>query len=264
MGVNSWLMLVAEGWLISALIMFVLWLFYLYMNEPSVVDIGWGGSIGCVAWWMYWSVPELGLRQIVVLIAASCWSVRLSSLLISRMLKGQRDRRYIELSESWKENLARNYLVFFQAQALSVALLTVPFALALLAPDSAWSAWDTAGALVFVVGFLGESIADQQMVRFRADPHKKKDVCDRGLWRYSRYPNYFFEWLIWISYSLLAMNHSAGLVGWISPSVILVSIVKITGIPPTEERLLASKGDVYREYQRTTSAFIPMPPRRKR
>jgi steroid 5-alpha reductase family enzyme len=261
MSLDSWPNLVLEAWVIASLIMLVLWLIYLYKDDPSIVDIGWGISIGCAASWMYYSVPELGLRQLVLLFFVTCWSLRLSTLLIARMLKGQKDKRYFELSSIWQNRIRWKYFLFFQAQALSVAVLVVPFALVYLATELSWTSWDTVGVAVFTIGLFGEAIADQQMVHFRSKAGTEKNVCDIGLWRYSRHPNYFFEWLIWISYALLGMNHVTGLVGWISPTVILISILKITGIPPTEERLIASKGDAYREYQRTTSPFIPLPPK---
>ena len=261
---DSWITLVLSGWLVAALIMFGLWLYYLITDVPAVVDIGWGGSIGCAALWMFYHSPEGGLRQWVVLLCVLCWSVRIVSLLVLRMIKGQKDRRYIELSASWKTGLGWKYLIFFQAQALTVAVLLVPVSLVYFAPDLSWTLLDSFGLALFLLSFAGEVLADWQMARFRDNPSNRKKVCDVGLWRYSRHPNYFFEWLIWISYALIALNHPIGWVGWISPLLIVTSIWKVTGIPPTEERLLASKGKAYREYQRKTSVFFPLPPKEKR
>lgn len=253
--------LVLSGWLIAAFIMLILWFSYLYSKEPAVVDIGWAASIGCATWWMFHQAPTEGLRQWALVFYVTFWSVRLVTLLAIRMKKGQKDQRYVELSLHWKNALNWKYFIFFQAQALSVALLVVPIALFFLAPAPSWTYWDTIGTLLYIIGMSGELVADQQMARFRCDPNKRKKVCNEGLWRYSRHPNYFFESIIWVSYAVMGMNHPQGFIGWISPLVIIISILKITGIPPTEQRLLASKGDAYREYQRTTSVLIPMPPR---
>ncbi len=253
--------LILCGWLIAALIMVSLWLLYLSRGDPSVVDIGWGASFGLASWWMYHHVPDFGMRQIVILLCVATWSFRLVGLLAFRMIKGQKDQRYVELSEHWESGLGWKYFLFFQAQALSVAFLLIPVGLSYLAPVLSWTSLDMAGFLVFIIGIIGEVTADHQMVRFRNDPSNRKKICNVGLWRYSRHPNYFFEWIIWLSYAIIAMNHPQGLLGWVSPAVILFSILKLTGIPPTEQRLLASKGDAYKEYQRTTSAFIPMPPK---
>lgn len=255
------LTLIFSAWLIAACIMLILWISYLYTKEPSIVDIGWTASIGCATWWMFYHVPVEGFRQWVILFSVTFWSARLIMLLIIRMQKGQKDQRYVELSLRWKNGLNWKYFIFFQAQALSVALLLIPIALAFLAKQPHWTYWDTFGFLLYVVGITAEILADKQMARFRDHPNNCKKVCNEGLWRYSRHPNYFFESMIWISYAVIAMNHPLGLIGWISPAVIIISIVKITGIPPTEQRLLTSKGDAYREYQRKTSAFIPIPPK---
>jgi len=261
---DSWITLVLSGWLVAALIMFGLWLLYLYKGDPAVVDIGWGGSIGCAALSMFYLSPEGGIRQWLVLIAVLCWSLRIVVLLIRRMIKGQKDRRYVELSEHWKTRLPWKYFIFFQAQALTVAVLLISVSFIYLASNSSWTWLDTAGITLFVFSFSGEVLADWQMAHFRDNPKNRKKVCDVGLWRYSRHPNYFCEWMIWMSYALIAMNHPMGWIGWVSPILILTSILKVTGIPPTEERLLASKGKAYREYQRTTSVFIPLPPKKNR
>lgn len=257
---ESAIQLVLGSWIMAAVILFLLWLVYLWRKDPSIVDIGWAGSIGYVTWWMFNYSSGGGLRRWVLLLSVLAWSFRLVGLLLIRMFKGQGDQRYIELSKHWNQGLAWKYFIFFQAQAVTVAILVIPVALSLLAPNASWSAWDTFGFVLFGAAFVAEVIADRQMSAFRAQPETQGKVCNSGLWYYSRHPNYFFEWLIWVSYALIAMNHPYGWLGWISPALILFSIFKVTGIPPTEERLLASKGDAYREYQRTTSIFIPLPP----
>lgn len=254
--------LILGGWLIAAFIMLIMWFSYLYNKKPEFVDVGWTLSIGCVSWWMFHHVKAVGTRQWILLFFVGFWSFRLVVLLLVRMIKGQKDQRYVELSTHWKNGLNWKYFIFFQAQAISVGLLMIPIALSFLAKDATWSYWDTAGTLIYIIGISGELVADQQMMRFRRNLNNRKKVCNVGFWRYSRHPNYFFESLIWISYAFIAMNHPLGLIGWISPTVIIICMLKITGIPPTERRLLASKGDEYREYQRKTSAFIPLPPRR--
>jgi steroid 5-alpha reductase family enzyme len=250
-----------QVWIIAATVMLGLWLLYLFTGQPAVVDVGWGASIGIAGVWLFLSAPEIGARQWFLLLSVLMWSGRLTYLLLSRMWKGQVDTRYEKLSESWGESARSKYFVFFQAQAVSVAVLVIPIALGNFSTNVYGSFWDLCGILFFLLGISGEAIADWQMARFRGDAKNKGQVCQVGLWRYSRHPNYFFEWLIWVSYALCGMNHPLGLIGWVSPLLILVSILKITGIPPTEERLLATRGSRYREYQRTTSAFVPWPPK---
>ncbi len=134
--------------------------------------------------------------------------------------------------------------------------------IAMLARTTPLGWLDALGALVLLTSVVGESIADRQLERFRADPANKGRVCRDGLWRYSRHPNYFFEWIHWLAYVPL----TAG-TGWlpymfIAPLILVLLIVFLTGIPPTEAQSLRSRGEAYREYQRTTSAFFPWFPRR--
>jgi steroid 5-alpha reductase family enzyme len=100
-------------------------------------------------------------------------------------------------------------------------------------------------------------LADAQLNAFKRRPDKSSPVCDVGLWRYSRHPNYFFEWLIWVAYFLFAAASPWGWLGILSPVAILFLLLKVTGIPMTEEQAVRSKGDAYRRYQKTTSAFVP-------
>lgn len=100
-------------------------------------------------------------------------------------------------------------------------------------------------------------LADRQLARFRADPANKGKVCQAGLWNYSRHPNYFFEWLVWVGYAVFALGSPWGWLGLIAPALMLHFLLNVTGIPMTEELSLKSKGDAYRAYQRTTSAFVP-------
>ena len=109
---------------------------------------------------------------------------------------------------------------------------------------------------------LGETIADRQLARFRADPENRGKTCNQGLWRYSRHPNYFFEWIHWFAYIFLAVGSPHWWLALLGPLVMAVFLLKITGIPYTELQSLKSKGESYREYQRTTSAFIPWFPKK--
>jgi steroid 5-alpha reductase family enzyme len=113
------------------------------------------------------------------------------------------------------------------------------------------------GAGIWLIALTGEAIADWQLDQFKKDPANKGKVCNKGLWNYSRHPNYFFEWLIWVGYFVFALASPYGFIAIISPAIILYLLLNVTGIPATEEQSVRSKGDLYKEYQRTTSAFVP-------
>ena len=109
---------------------------------------------------------------------------------------------------------------------------------------------------------MGETAADRQLEKFREDPSQRGRTCRAGLWRYSRHPNYFFEWLMWMAYALFAIGSPPW--GWLTlgcPAVMLYLLFKVTGIPATEAQALRSRGDDYRQYQQTTNIFVPWFPK---
>jgi len=110
------------------------------------------------------------------------------------------------------------------------------------------------------VAVLGEGIADAQLRRFKADPANRGLVCRVGLWGWSRHPNYFFDWLIWCAFVLLALGSPWGWVTVVSPALMLYFLLRVTGIPATEAHALRSRGAAYVQYQREVSAFVPLPP----
>lgn len=153
---------------------------------------------------------------------------------------------------------------YFQLQAVAVCLFSYPPLLVMQNPRPAFSLWELLGVILWAVAVTGEAIADRQLATFRRQPWNKDRVCRTGLWRYSRHPNYFFEWLHWWSYVVMALALPAGN-GWatlIGPLIMGWALVKVTAIPLAESQALASRGDEYRLYQETTSAFFPWPPRR--
>jgi steroid 5-alpha reductase family enzyme len=146
-------------------------------------------------------------------------------------------------------------------QALSVVLLGFPFLAACSNPSPEVGALEWAGAGLWLLAISGEALADAQLASFKRDPQSAGKVCDAGLWRYSRHPNYFFEWLIWVAYFAFGCASPWGWIGIISPACILYLLLRVTGIPMTEEQSVRSKGDAYRRYQARTSAFVPLPTR---
>jgi steroid 5-alpha reductase family enzyme len=153
------------------------------------------------------------------------------------------------------------FLVFFELQALIVVIFSLPFLFAAWNPTPL-GALEYAGLGISLLVLAGESMADRQMRSFKQDPANKGRVCNAGLWRYSRHPNYFFEFLVWVGFALASLGTPWGWTTIICPLLMYYFLTKVTGIPLTEEYAIKSKGEAYREYQRSTSAFIPSPPKR--
>jgi len=149
------------------------------------------------------------------------------------------------------------FLLFFELQALLVALFALPFLFISFDPAPGFHSLTIAGAALAVIALCGEAAADWQMQRFKARAANEGRVCEEGLWRYSRHPNYFFESLIWWAFFLAALPSPHGWTTVVCPLLMLYFLFQVTGIPLTEEYSIKSKGDRYRDYQRTTSAFVP-------
>jgi steroid 5-alpha reductase family enzyme len=154
---------------------------------------------------------------------------------------------------------------FLQAQALSGALLSIAILVAARnpAPAPAWS--DFAAALVLVIAIGGEALADRQLKRFKLSPSNKGKVCDVGLWGWSRHPNYFFEWTLWLAWPVMAIGPAAqwpwGFLALIGPAFMLVLLTRVSGVPPLEASMKRSRGKAFEDYQARVSAFFPVPPR---
>jgi steroid 5-alpha reductase family enzyme len=262
--VNDPLLLLTQAWLTSALLMLVLWLIQRIRPNASIADIGWcAGLMGAVIWYAL-MVEGYAARRVLVASMISLYAARLGTHILSdRVIGKQEDPRYRTMRRQWGQHEAALMFVYFQMQAAAIALFSLPPLVVMQNPRPAFSLWELWGLMLWAVAVSGEAIADGQLAAFRKKPWNKERVCREGLWRYSRHPNYFFEWLHWWSYVVMAFALPAG--NWwatlIGPLVMGWALVRITGIPPAEAQALAARGEDYRLYQRTTSAFIPWPPR---
>lgn len=229
------------------------------IDNYGVVDVAWSYAFGLLALGYAGGLDGWIYRRIYLAFLVGVWSLRLGTHLLRRVVSRhpQEDERYGKLREEWAANFNRKMAGFFQLQALSVVILGLPFLLSAADPAPHLHPLEIAGGALWVVAILGEAVADAQLAAFKRTHTGSSAVCDAGLWRYSRHPNYFFEWLIWVAYALLAFSSPGGCLGLLSPVCILWLLLRVTGIPMTEEQSLRSKGDAYRAYQKTTSAFVP-------
>ncbi|MBA4071299.1 MAG: hypothetical protein C0497_05600 [Gemmatimonas sp.] len=241
----------------AAGLMFAAWLVYRATDKASWVDAFWAGNLAVLALGYAWLLPGDPARRLLVALVGGLWGVRLAAHIAVRVAGGPEDPRYVTLRAEWKDNLPLRFLRFFQVQAVIDVVLSVPFLL--MARDMApfGRGTELAGLALWVVALAGESAADAQLACFRRDPANKGRVCRTGLWSVSRHPNYFFEWLLWCSFALMATGAPWGWVSWSAPAMMLYFLVRVTGIPLTEKQAVASKGEAYRAYQREVSAFVP-------
>lgn len=230
----------------------------------AIVDTIWTAGLGISAL-VYHTVLGLeSIRSWAVLLVIFLWSFRLSfHLYRDRVFSGHDDPRYKALAEHWGARSARNFYFLFLAQIIFIALFLFPVSIAMQNPQPLWAWTDTLAVLIGISAMLGEWIADRQLANFRANPKNKGGVCKERLWRYSRHPNYFFEWLHWFAY--LAFSMGSSLVGFalVGPIAMFIFLRFLTGVPYAEMSSLKSRGEAYRQYQSSTNAFFPWIPRDK-
>ena len=256
---------IAEAWMLAAGLQLVLWLVQQRTKNAGIVDVGWALSFVLVVGLFAWRATSCVCSWGVIAAIAAVWSLRLGGYLISRgAAHGPEEGRYLDLRTRWAPHAARNFFVFFQAQAALTGLLASAFVVPFFVEARDGSGWLRGlGGAIAILGILGESVADAQLARFKKDPAHHGAVCDVGLWATSRHPNYFFEWCVWIGYAVYGIAfYPYGLIAIVPQAIILGSILGVTGIPPTENQAIRSKGEAYRAYQARVSKFVPWPPKR--
>jgi len=241
----------------------LLWAYQLKSRDAGIVDVGWTFSLGILAAWYLFTGKGDPTRASILNGLIILWSLRLGFyLLFNRIIGKEEDGRYKALRAHWGEKAHFNFFLFFQAQALLAVFLSLPVLFISNDLKTFGGAGDIIAVTLIVISIVGESIADNQLANWRKNPVNKGRTCRAGLWRYSRHPNYFFEWLHWWFYVAATIHLSYGWLSLSLPALMLFFLLRVTGIPYTELQAVKSRGDDYREYQRTTSAFIPWFPKK--
>lgn len=253
----------AIGFVFASSLMIVLWFIQRLTNDAGIVDVGWSGSLGVLALFYVLTLPQSSWRSCFVAGMAVIWSFRLATyLLFNRVLGKPEDGRYQSLRARYGSRVQTFFFMFFQAQAALAWLFSIPFWIAMRREGTSPDIADLFGMALWLTAISGEAISDWQLARFRANPANKGRTCRNGLWNYSRHPNYFFEWMHWWAYVAVAWQAPLGWLTLFAPALMLYFLFRVTGLPATEAQAIASRGDDYRHYQRTTSPFVPWFPKR--
>lgn len=251
-----------------ALVMALAWAVQARTHNAGWVDAFWsfGTGAGGVAAALWPLDAATSLRQILVAALVAIWGARLGLHIAERSAKGHEDTRYARLRAEWGAAFPARMFGFLMVQAAAGWFLTLSVLVAARnpAPGPSWA--DGLGVLLLAAALAGEALADWQMRAFRADPAHRGGILRRGLWAWSRHPNYFFQTLGWLAYPVLALGPPGspwlGLLALTGPALMYWLLVHVSGIPPLEREMLASRGDAWRAYQASTSAFFPLPPRK--
>ncbi|OPZ77515.1 MAG: 3-oxo-5-alpha-steroid 4-dehydrogenase [Actinobacteria bacterium ADurb.Bin444] len=253
---------------INAIVLFVyvtaLWVASLISRDAGIVDSFWGLGLVVSAVVFFIFSGGFETRKILVLVLVAVWGLRLSFYIFRRSFARPEDPRYQSMrAERGTSFWWVSYFQVFVLQGITMWIVSV----CLVAAQNGSAAerltgWDFAGIVIWLAGFLFESVSDGQLARFKRNPENQGRVLDRGLWRYTRHPNYFGEVLVWWGYYLLAV--AAG--GWwtfFSPIVMTVLILRVSGVTRLEKRQAQTKPD-YQDYVESTSVFVPWRSKRPR
>ena len=258
---SPWLLLLV-GAVGASATMICVWLVSIRIHNASYVDVAWALGIAGTAVAYALLADGSTLHRVLVAGLGTIWGVRLGTYLLARLAGKEEDGRYQELRRRWAPNANRAFFVFYQAQAGFVLVFSLPFALvAADRGEMTWLAW--AGAGLALGSIAGEVTADTQLAVWKGNPANQGKTARNGLWGWSRHPNYFFEWLHWVAWAIIAVSSPYGWVAIFVPVFLFALLFKVTGIPETEAQSLRSRGDDYRRYQEEVSMFVPMPPKRK-
>lgn len=233
----------------------VAWLWQRKHKNADSVDLAWSFSIVLLALYLLWVLRPPLMNALLALCFPILWNVRLSFHLLRRIKPEHEDSRYRHLRAHWSQHTQLKFAGFFLFQAGLSVLFVLPGLWVMQAPEL--PLWH--GVMVICWGLLcllGVSVADQQLFQFKRNPAFKNMVCDVGLWRYSRHPNYFFEWLHWWVYPLALIGSPQFFSAVLVVFLMLVFLLKLTGIPFAEQQALLHRGEAYRDYQRRTSPFF--------
>ncbi|MEK6346799.1 MAG: DUF1295 domain-containing protein [Burkholderia sp.] len=237
------------------------WLWQLRSHNAGMIDPIWAFGLAVVALLAALTGTGAPSNRWLVALGGGIWGMRLARHLWQRNYGHPEDVRYRQFREQWADKAASRFFWFFQLQAVVALVLAIAFFVPAWRPEPAAAPDAIAAIAIWLLAVAGEGLADRQLARFAANPANKGQVCRTGLWRYSRHPNYFFECLHWFAYAALAIRLPWGWLTLIPPFAMAWLLMKISGIPLLEARLVHTRAG-YDDYMRTTSALIPWPPRR--
>ena len=238
-----------------------LWLVSLMKEDVSIVDSLWPLLFLFAAVTYYIALPQVGPRAGLMLLLVTLWALRLFTYITWRNWGDEEDRRYQQIRANNQPNFElKSLIIVFVLQGVIAWVVSIPLLAAIAAPQ-ALGVIDFAGIALWCIGMLFEAGGDYQLARFKADPENKGKVMRYGLWRYTRHPNYFGNACIWWGFGLLALTTGAW---WalLSPILMTFLLLKVSGVSLLEQDI-GERRPGYAEYIANTSAFIPLPPRKR-
>jgi steroid 5-alpha reductase family enzyme len=250
-------LLIAVG--VNAVLFVLVWLVGTAKARISLVDVVWGPSFGLTLMVCLINAPALGLGKLLIATLVLTWSIRLGYHLLPRAFSATEDRRYTAMRVGRSPTLFVwwSLVAVFGLQLVLSTFFSLPFVYALFSPPTeSMSVWVAIGLLVATIGLAYESIADWQLKEFLSEPKGERSVCNVGLWRLSRHPNYFGECVFWWGIWLSAIALNAPLWTVAAPSGLTILLLRVSGVSMMESTI-SSRRPGYEAYKQTTNAFLP-------
>ena len=243
-------------------LMFLLWLVSLALKDASIVDTFWGVGFTIIAWICFAITDGYAPRKLIIAVLVTIWGLRLATHIFRRNHAKGEDFRYRRMRARYQERFAIvSLFTVFGLQGLLMWVVSLPIQAAQVSPvPDRLTLLDVAGVAIWVVGFVFEAVGDYQLMRFKADPNNAGKVMGRGLWAYTRHPNYFGDAVLWWGLFLIALATPGSLWTMIGPAIMTFLLMKVSGVALLEKSLVKTKPE-YQDYIRRTSAFFPWIPR---
>lgn len=245
---------------ISAM-MLTIWLISLLIKNVSIVDIGWGTGFVLVAIVSALTAADQGDGRWVLVGMTGLWGTRLTLYLAWRNLGHGEDYRYVAMRKKYPSFALSSLLIVFGLQGVLMWIVSLPVQTGIAHAQAGWHPLHVVGMLIWLTGLSFESLGDFQLAAFKANPANKGRVFDRGLWRYTRHPNYFGDFLVWWGIYVASLAHSTEYWSAVGPIVMSIFLMKVSGVTLLEKTLANTKAG-YREYVQATNAFFPGPRRK--
>ncbi len=231
-------------------------------QDAGIGDAAWSAGLAISAIWLAVMAEGNPVQRWAVVLLTFPWGARLAWFILRHRVIGQEeDARYAALRERWGARANLYFFAVFLLQGGLILLFSLPLLAAVTQPSEGWSVSIVLALITGWGAILGEVLADRQLNQWRSNPENAGKLMCSGLWQYSRHPNYFFEWLHWWAYVLLAWGDWHMFLALTGPVFMYIFLVHITGIPPSESRSLMRRGIAFEAYQRSTSKFFPWFPR---
>ncbi len=231
------------------------------IKDNGIMDVAWGIGFIIIAWYGLYQAQQVDTRQWVVTILVTIWGVRLSGYIFIRNWGREEDFRYKQWREQWgKYAILRSYFQVYLLQGTLIIIFSAPVWIVHLFSTPGFHVWDILGSLIWLTGWIIETVADIQMLRFKKQRRDSSEILQSGLWKYSRHPNYFGESLIWWGVGVLAISVQYGWLTLLSPVLLTFFLLRVSGVTMLEKKY--ADQPTYQRYVEKTSPFILLPPRK--